>query len=861
MIPFKKLILGFFVCTYASAMLHAQTIAEKKAGAVSSRSDLNQDMQKFLLQVNSELKESQKELHRLYAEVGELYRQKAPEETYKILLDRINQVKENIQNLENSWREMATQAGEQEEYALWHQPDTSLGQLVMDYGSQSYVYLMTPEIAAMKLSVDSNIPIPRSSWSEMLEIILTQNGVGIKQLNPYLRQLYLINQDKSNLVIITNKREDLEVLPGDARIGFMLSPEPSDVKRIWVFLDKFINPNSTVLQTIGRDILIVSSVAEVQDLLKLYDFVASNRGDKEYKVISLRKVDAEEMAKILGAIFDQFIEPPQPLERERIPERPSRPERPDQRYARQPERPKPHETRRENIETNGLKIIALSHIAQSIFLIGTKEEIKKAIDIIHEVESQVGQAREKVIYSYQTKHSDPIELAAVLEKIYILMIKTRAEMAQREEEKRLQDIAANQTPPAPLPPPIPPSVALQQKQMGYIGQPYPPLNVFDDGYYLDDRHIVNPPPREIYDQFDPNEGRENFLVDPKTGAIVMVVEVDILPKLKELIKKLDVPKKMVQMEVLLFEKRINKQTNFGLNLLRIGSDASHTNREGLNFNDVTPESPLAGITTFFLSRTKSDSGLAAFDLIYKFLLSQDDVQINASPSVLAINQTPARIAIEEEISVNTGVFELPATGSIALKNAFARARYGIKIEITPTIHMNEDPMNEDDTENYINLVTDIVFETIQPGTNPNQPDVTRRIINNEVRIPDGQTVILGGLRRKITDDAKQAIPFFGELPGVGKLFSNTQLTDNSTEMFIFITPKIVAEPSEDLERIRCQEMIRRPGDIPSFLCMLEEAREMEKNRLLAGTMRILFGPEPDRCVAPFYEGEYDGRCE
>lgn len=233
--------------------------------------------------------------------------------------------------------------------------------------------------------------------------------------------------------------------------------------------------------------------------------------------------------------------------------------------------------------------------------------------------------------------------------------------------------------------------------------------------------------------------------------------------------------------------------------------------------------------------------------------------INASPSVLAINQTTARIVVEDEISVNTGVFEIPATGSVALKNAFARARYGIKIEITPTIHMVQNPWEleeGDETENYVTMETDLIFETIQRGTDPNRPDVTRRVVQNVVRIPDGQTVILGGLRRKNFDDSSDAIPFLGELPGIGKLFSITKMEDDSTEMFIFITPKIVVDPADDLDRIRCEEMARRPGDIPSFLCELCAARERDRECLLAGTMQLLFGRVPERCVVPV--GEYDG---
>lgn len=816
--------------------IYTQTISEKKAGLSFSGSDLNKDMQKVLSEVNADETMLRKELQDLYSQVNELYRQNAPQCSYQELLERINETKRRLDQLETDWRELATE-NQNEEYALWHQPQTTLEQLIIDYGSQNYVYLMPPEIAAIKISVNSNLPIPRSFWSQMLETILTQNGVGIKQLNPYLRQLYLIRDDKSSLKLFTNKRQDLDIFPSDTRIGFVVSPEPSDARRVWTFLEKFVNPNSTVLQMVGRDILILAPISEIQELLKLYDFMATNRGDKEYKIITLGRVNAEEMAKILGAIFDQLSDEPRPIERPM-----GLPPSPSSMGANPKSRPgifRPETPEASPVSGNGLKIIALSHLAQSVFLIGTKEEIRKAEKIIADVENQVGEAREKVIYWYTTKHSDADELAEVISRVYDLIIETRP---GPEGEQVLEKIEGD----------------LQQLRTREPKEPFPPLlsNPYEEKFFLSDQYVVNPV--LLREPKPANQGRNNFLVDPKTGAMVMVVEADILPKLKELLRKLDVPKKMVQIEVLLFEKKILKQNNFGLNLLKIGCLASDTNCTSgtFNFDPFNLRHLNNGIFYFLISREKS-SGIPAYDLAYKFLLSQEDVQINASPSVLAINQTLATVEITEEISVNTGVYEIKTVDGVTSKDAFARAQYGITIGITPTIHMNEEKDFFDDETDYVTLSTDIIFQTFKPSPT-DRPDVTTRHIENEVSIPDGQTVILGGLRQKNIRDKRESIPFIGELPCVGKLFSSTEMRDDSTEMFIFLTPKIINDPAEDLCRIRRHELCRRPGDIPEFLCHLVEARDWDRRRVMQGTMAILFG-RPAECCVSIGSGEYDGR--
>jgi hypothetical protein len=51
--------------------------------------------------------------------------------------------------------------------------------------------------------------------------------------------------------------------------------------------------------------------------------------------------------------------------------------------------------------------------------------------------------------------------------------------------------------------------------------------------------------------------------------------------------------------------------------------------------------------------------------------------------------------------------------------------------------------------------------------------------------------------------------------------------------------------------------MRRPGDLPEFLYWLETAREAERKRFLAGTMRILFGRPSDGYY--HYEGACDSR--
>jgi general secretion pathway protein D len=223
---------------------------------------------------------------------------------------------------------------------------------------------------------------------------------------------------------------------------------------------------------------------------------------------------------------------------------------------------------------------------------------------------------------------------------------------------------------------------------------------------------------------------------------------------------------------------------------------------------------------------------------YNFLLTQDDIQLNAAPSVITVNQTPAAISIMEEISINNGAAPInTSSGQIAFEKSFSRTQYGINIVLTPTIHMPDEAGEE---KGAVTLKTNISFDTTSKRDENKQPDVDRRHLENEVRVIDGETVILGGLRRKSHEDHEEKVPFFGDIPFFGRFFGTTRLMDHDTELFFFITPKIVYDPNVEMEQIRCEELKKRPGDIPEFLVRVDEAREKTAKKFFKRSLKTFF---------------------
>ena len=212
--------------------------------------------------------------------------------------------------------------------------------------------------------------------------------------------------------------------------------------------------------------------------------------------------------------------------------------------------------------------------------------------------------------------------------------------------------------------------------------------------------------------------------------------------------------------------------------------------------------------------------------------------LNATPSVTTINQTPATISLVEEISINNGAAPINNNQNITFENSYTRAQFGITLVMKPTIHDPDPEQGVEDT--LITLDTNVTFDT-PLSDRDDRPVINRRHIENQVRVVDGQTVILGGLRRKSQDSISTKIPFLGEIPGIAKLFGSTKMNDQMTETFVFITPKVIHDVKQDLERYRNELLSKRPGDLPEFCDRLFEAETKQKQKLFAQSFNLFFG--------------------
>jgi general secretion pathway protein D len=681
-----------------------------------------------------------KELLTKYREAADLRKKNAGELEFKQLLSEINKIKQKILETDKAFINENTEM--KDETGFWDQGETTLATLIVEYGSGDYLYIIPPELSNMKLQLFSMIPIPRAVWDEMLEFILAQNGIGVRKINNFSKQLFVLKHDPSTIEAITDNYEDLLLIEDHKRVLFVISPPFEKIKSTQNFFERFSDPKITTVQTIGSKIAVISQKKNLAKLINIYKTIWESDQEKVIKICQLSKLPIDEAEKILKTFFNAGDSKARTVIYKNI--------------------------------TDELHVLSIKN---ALVLIGEASTVNRAESVLNDLENQLQDPKEMTVYWYQCKNTDPFDLARLLDQVY-------------------DSLSTN-------------------------------IHHINSKKQFENKHTNANHDNSSKTSFG------NFIVDIKTSSIMMVVKRNDINKIQSILKKLDVPKRMVEIEVLLVEKKIQDQKKSGINLLKLGSQQLDKSFS-INF-DTDPRSKRKGILDFILQMPKSK--IPAFDLTFSLLMAQENVSLHANPTITAMNQTPATLSIVEEISINNGAVQMDSNNKLALEKSFTRAQYGTTITMTPMIHFPED--EEENERGFVTLSTNITFETTQMSQD-DRPPVTRRHIENEVRIPDKETIVIGGLRRKSTEVSQEKIPFLGDIPGLGKLFGTTKTSESNTEMFIFITPKILKDPSVERKNLRQAKLKLRPGDSEDILLKIKDAKIFERSYALRDGIHLLF---------------------
>jgi len=290
--------------------------------------------------------------------------------------------------------------------------------------------------------------------------------------------------------------------------------------------------------------------------------------------------------------------------------------------------------------------------------------------------------------------------------------------------------------------------------------------------------------------------------DEKTNTLILRDTANQLVQIRQLVASLDVPIRQVLIE----SKVVIADDNFGKSLgVKFGYSAQQTvgnNLGGVVFGGQVPGTTQFGGGTGFVTGQAADAkenwlvslpetlgsaqnaalGLAIgkigsylLQLELSALQQESRGEILSSPRVVTANQQKATILQGQQVPyVGAAAVGTPAT--VQFVDAL------LKLEVTPQITPDD------------RIIMDLLVtkDDVLPSTG-GQPPISKRAVQTQVLVDNGETVVLGGVYERTLNNSVERVPFFGDLPLIGNLFKRNRKIDNKSELLIFVTPKIIKD--------------------------------------------------------------------
>ena len=288
-------------------------------------------------------------------------------------------------------------------------------------------------------------------------------------------------------------------------------------------------------------------------------------------------------------------------------------------------------------------------------------------------------------------------------------------------------------------------------------------------------------------------GKGYYSIDKPIGLITVTAPRPLVEKIavylenlkKELYRQISIEAKIVEVSIDNTESRGIDWTNF---LTGKNVDFTLFGPNGIIYDAETANSGGRVVSKIALA-----AGANPFSLALNFLDTQGDTNVLANPKLSIMNGQPGLITAGDSVKYIDKVESRVdgTTGAVTYTVTTATLMSGIGMSVIGTIMDNDEiiltltPVTSKLEGNEVEYITGW-------GGGIGVPRIKLREMNTTVRIKSGQVMVVGGL----IDNAESGIgsnkvPFLGDIPLLGKLFSHSAKSTKKSELVIMLQPKIL----------------------------------------------------------------------
>jgi general secretion pathway protein D len=320
--------------------------------------------------------------------------------------------------------------------------------------------------------------------------------------------------------------------------------------------------------------------------------------------------------------------------------------------------------------------------------------------------------------------------------------------------------------------------------------------------------------------------------DPTTNSLIITAPEPLFRQLRAVIDQLDGRRAQVLVESMIVEVSATKLAEFGIQWQGVlGKQGDGTvgvigtnSVQGGGANILNVTGALASGSTSAITSAASTlskglnlalapriNGQYYLGALANFLQNSGDANVLSTPNLMTLDNEEARIVIGNNVPFPTGSYA--NTGGSNTVNPFTtveRKDVGLMLKVRPQISENGTVKMSIYQE-----VSKIDRATL---SDVNGPTTSKRSIESNVVVDDGNIIVLGGLLEDSYSQGEDKVPVMGDLPLVGGLFRSENRTRNKTNLMVFLRPVVVrdAATSEALmadryDAIRGLQQVTQPA--------------------------------------------------
>ncbi len=273
-----------------------------------------------------------------------------------------------------------------------------------------------------------------------------------------------------------------------------------------------------------------------------------------------------------------------------------------------------------------------------------------------------------------------------------------------------------------------------------------------------------------------------------------------------------------------------------------------------------------GISNFSLGRQNGDLGFGGFvfsaqsdavNVLIRALAARRTLHILSRPQIRATHNNSATIRVGQEVPVVNGVDILE--GGI-VSPVIEPRNTGLILTVTPRITPDGTVVMAVYAEKSALSPGGVpVFTDITTGNSIDSQIIDVAIAETTVDVPNGQTIVIGGMITKSDETLERKVPWLGDLPVVGKAFRYDSTNTARTELLIFLTPRIIyshadAELIKQVESERLHFIESEAEEVHGPLYSVPARREQVLEEVVPG---------PDSLVpeAPFSDPKFQSELQ